>query len=83
MVFSLVFSEVLVSGEHEHDCIGADCPICLQISAVRDFLKLLKMAYISLGLAVFAVLIAPVFSKSAKFKAYYISPIMLKVRINA
>jgi len=42
--FSVVFAEPMAAEEHDHDCTGAACPVCLHIQAGGSYLKLLKTA---------------------------------------
>jgi hypothetical protein len=82
IAFSVVFTETLISAEHDHDCTGEGCPVCLQIEAAKCFLKNLKLAVIGLFF-----LFCLLFSVKINIKpAYFIpslSPVTLKVRFNS
>jgi len=82
IAFSVVFAETLTAAEHDHDCIGKGCPVCLRIEAAECFLKILKVAGICLSLAACSVFPAQFLKKPAELVAYP-SPVSLKVRFNA
>lgn len=80
---SIVFTEALIAGEHDHNCIGEGCPVCSQIEAAQCFLETLKLAAIVLFFAVcpaFAVRAVPQYTAS---DAIPFSPVALKVRFNS
>jgi hypothetical protein len=83
MAFSFFFAETLIADDHDHDCIGEGCPICLGTETVNNFIKNLKMG----GLAVFLVgcpmFLAQMPKKIAVFAIFLDSPIDLKVRFNS
>jgi len=76
--FAVVLSETLST--RDHDCIGADCTICLLIKAVDNFLKTLKFTGFMFN--VFLLLLACVIKRFTGFNAYRLSPVALKVRFN-
>ncbi|MCL1958437.1 MAG: hypothetical protein FWF68_02420 [Spirochaetes bacterium] len=82
IAFSVVFTETLTASEHDHDCTGEDCPICLQIKAAKCFLKNLKLALIGLFFAVCLVSSAQIHTNHAYFIPL-LSPVALKVRFNS
>ena len=45
----MVFSSVFIILEHEHDCSGADCPICCLIHQAQDNLTCLGLGENSVG----------------------------------
>jgi len=79
---SIVFTVVLTAAEHNHDCIGENCTICLQIKAANNFLKTLK--FIRIGLFLFAFF-AYLFTTIQKYTCcnIYLSQVALKIRINS
>jgi len=80
--FAVIFAES-ISADHDHDCIGTDCPICLLIEAGNNFLKVLKLSGLLL-LAAFLVYFTHVFyNKYVWLNACHLSPILLKVRFNS
>jgi len=81
VAFSVICAETLTAAEHDHDCIGEGCPVCLRIEAAECFLKTLKVAGICLSLAACSVFTAQFHKKPAELAAYP-SPVLLKVRFN-
>jgi len=81
IAFSVVFTETLTAAEHDHDCTGEDCPICLQIEAAKCFLKNLKQAVIGLFLT-FCLLFSVKIRKEYACFIPFLSPVALKVRFN-
>ena len=82
MVFSIVFTEFFAADDHEHDCIGEGCPICLQIQTAAYFLKILKMAGITVFSAFVLVFLIKIPLKHTDFTPCPHSSVTLKVRIN-
>jgi len=82
-VFSVIFTEALIAGEHDHDCIGEGCPICLQIAAANNFHRALKLASLFTFFAVFLAGRAALQKKYTEFIFYLLSPVKLKVRFNS
>jgi len=80
---SVVFTEPLIAAGHDHDCMGEDCPICLQIEAAECFLKTLKLAEISLFLTACSLLFVQFHKKYACLIFCFLSPVTLKVRFNS
>ena len=78
LVISVIFSEALVSGSHDHDCIGTNCPICLQIEMARG-LKLAGIVLFFISCPVFSAVIPKIYTG---LYDYSISPVILKVRFN-
>jgi len=78
LVISVVFAETLITGSHDHDCTGMNCPICLQIEMAKSLkLAIITLSFISCLLS--SVLIPKI---CAGLYDYSLSPIMLKVRFN-
>jgi hypothetical protein len=82
IAFSVVFTETLISAEHDHDCTGEGCPVCLQIEAAKCFLKNLKLAVIGLLFSICLLFSVQVRIKPACFIPL-LSPVALKVRFNS
>jgi hypothetical protein len=82
MIFSFVFSEVLIAEEHDHDCIGEGCPSCLLIEIANNFLKSLKLGGLAVFLAVSPALVVLSFQKYTEIIHCGFSPVTLKVRFN-
>ena len=83
IVFSVFFTENLAAGEHDHDCIGEGCPVCLQIEIANNFLKTLKTAGLVMFLTVLLMSPAQTLHKLSEIAPLSYSPIMLKVRFNS
>jgi len=83
IAFSAIFAETLIADDHDHDCIGEGCPVCLCIEAAECFLKTLKLAGIGLFLASCSVFSVQFQKKPAEFTACLLSPVSLKVRFNS
>jgi hypothetical protein len=81
--FSTFFSETTICSDHDHDCIGEGCPICLQIETADNFLNTLKLASIYFLLMACFVFFAFSPKKHACFNIYFLSLIGLKVRFNS
>jgi hypothetical protein len=79
---AVVFTETLSADNHDHDCIGSNCPICLIIESGHNFLKTLKSISFLLS-AAFLLFFTRVFKRYIKPNAYPHSPIALKVRFNS
>jgi len=78
LVISVVFAEALITGSHNHDCTGANCPICLRIEMAKS-LKLASIALFFITCPAFSALIPKIY---AGFYYNSISPVLLKVRFN-
>ncbi len=81
--FSAFFSETTICSDHDHDCIGEGCPICLQIETADNFLNTLKLAGIYFFLAACFVFFAFSPKRHAGFNIYFLSLVGLKVRFNS
>jgi hypothetical protein len=84
IAFAIFFSETLAAAELDHDCIGEEhgCLICLQIEAINNFLKTLKIAGIIVFFAGYLVFSAQTFQRHMGFITYLYSPVALKIRLN-
>jgi hypothetical protein len=82
VIFSVVFSETVIAGEHDHDCIGEGCPFCLLIETANNLLKSLKLAGLLCFLTACTVFAALAFQKYAKISPCVFSPVALKIRFN-
>jgi len=80
--FTIVFTETLSAADHNHDCIGSDCPICLVIEAGHNFLKTLKFTCL-LFFAAFLTFSAHILTRNTRLNAFSLSPVTLKVRFNS
>jgi hypothetical protein len=83
MVFSLVFAEIVIADEPDHDCAGEGCPFCLIIETTHNFLKSLKFAALAVFLTVCPVFLIQTPPKYTDFPLSLYSPVALKVRFNS
>jgi hypothetical protein len=83
IAFSVLFAESLIADEHDHDCIGEGCPICLQIETTNNLLRTLKLAGLFCFLFVCTVFLSLTFQKYTEITICVFSPIALKVRFNS
>jgi hypothetical protein len=82
IAFSILFAELVIADDHDHDCIGEGCPFCLQIETTNNLLKTLKLAGLFYFLTVCTVFISLAFQKYTEITICAFSPIALKVRFN-
>jgi len=83
VVLSVIFTASLTAAEHNHNCTGEDCPICLLIEAAQSFLRNLKFAGIAFVLSVCLLFFTRSIIKNAVLIFYHLSPVTLKVRFNS
>jgi hypothetical protein len=77
-----LFSETVVSIQPDHDCCGADCPVCLLMQRVENFFRQLKNAVFHAGFPVTAFLMTTFILNRASFLFVPMSAVRLKVKIN-
>ena len=81
VAFSLL-AQIYIIIQANHDCIGADCPICQQIHNMKVLMKQIGTAVI----AVFAVFMAMSLTlppmSNIFFDIFSVNPIVLKVKMN-
>jgi len=80
--FTLVFTEALSANNHDHDCIGSECPVCPIIEAGHNFIKTLQFIG-SLSIAAFLTFFAHISKRYTGLNVYALSPVTLKVRFNS
>ncbi|MDR1802932.1 MAG: hypothetical protein LBQ94_04940 [Treponema sp.] len=78
LVISVVFTETLIPGSHDHDCMGTNCLICLRIEMAKN-LKLASIILLFVTCPAFSALIPKI---DTGLYGYSISPVLLKVRFN-
>ena len=83
ITFSVVFAENLAAGEIDHDCMGENCPVCLNIETAKGFLNTLKSAGSFSSLTSHLVFTSTIPENNAEYNIYPNSPIALKVRFNS
>ncbi len=80
-VFVMMFSLFVIASEADHDCSGADCPICEMIAVCRNILKTLSGAVVALA-ALFSAFCAVMrLVPLCKNGAGTETPISLKVKL--
>lgn len=82
LAFSLIFSCLVIVGEADHDCSGADCEICLVVSACVNFLRGAIPCALVLSFGLFSA-----FGKSAPLLLRSVlragtTPVILKVKLS-
>jgi len=82
IVFSVISAETLIASEHDHDCTGEGCPVCLQIEIVKCFLRTFNLIVFFSFLAAFHEFFAAVYRVFNGFFHYIFSLVTLKVRFN-
>ncbi|MDR2729863.1 MAG: hypothetical protein LBB81_03075 [Treponema sp.] len=83
IAISVVFTEAVIAAVYDHGCTGEGCPVCMQIETAQSFLKAIKLAGISLVLAVCLVFSGQSHRKSAESIPCLFSPVVLKDRFNS
>ncbi|MDR0320670.1 MAG: hypothetical protein LBI28_04135 [Treponema sp.] len=83
IVFSVVFAEVVIADDLDHDCAGEGCPLCLTIETVHNFIRNLKLGGTAIFLVVCPMFLAQTPPQSAEFAFSLNSPVALKVRFNS
>ena len=78
LVMSVIFAETLITGSHDHDCIGTNCPICLRIEIAKN-IKLASLTLLFINCLLSSALIPKIYTELCD---YSLSPVMLKVRFN-
>ena len=76
-----VLSVAFVISHSDHECIGEQCEICLQISHITNILKQLRAAVFSIAVFITAVLTAMLAAYDNR-TPYFVTPISLKVKMN-
>ncbi|MDR2717680.1 MAG: hypothetical protein LBB89_06405 [Treponema sp.] len=82
IAFSVIFAAVLTAADHEHDCTGEGCPVCLHIEAAQYFLKTLKLSGVGLLLVLYSAFLSQT-APDTTLVVYPFSQIALKVRFNS
>jgi hypothetical protein len=79
IAFSVVFAELVIADDLEHDCTGEGCPFCLTIETVNNFIKNLKLAALAVFLA-FSFLHCSLLPAHCSLLPTH-TPVALKVRL--
>jgi len=77
---AVAFTGTLSAGNHDHNCIGSECPVCLVIEAGRYFFNTL-MLIVFLSYTALLSFNAFLFILTPHVCAF--SPVTLKVRLNS
>lgn len=81
-VTAALFAENHSLAAFDHDCSGADCPICILIQTAENFLRHLKNALFQPAFQAGILLITVIVSKRVFFSFIPQSPVWLKVKMN-
>ena len=82
-VFVMLFSQVFVIAEADHDCSGEDCPVCETVAVIGNFFKELSIIgclAFACAATVFAV-IRSLFTRNETRSVF--SLITLKVKLSS
>jgi len=77
---AVVFTGTLSAANHDHDCIGSECPVCLIIEAGSNFHNALKLTGVLFFTAAITAAVC-IFFLIPQVRAF--SPVALKVRFNS
>jgi len=82
IIFTVVFTETILAGhqDHDHDCMGKGCLICLLIKTVNNFLKPIGIVLLFTGCL---VLCGRILNGDTGLNTFALSPVALKVRFNS
>lgn len=82
LAFSLIFSCLVIVGEADHDCSGADCEICLIVSACVNFLRGALPCALVLALGLFSAFgkAAPLLHRTVLRAG--VTPVILRVKLS-
>ena len=82
VLFVVLYSVFFIAAESHHDCIGENCPICLQIQVYENTLKTLSSA--AAVTAASAILYVAFFIIKTYITRPFVSatPISLKVKLS-
>ena len=81
IAFSLL-TQIFIITHTNHDCLGADCPICKQINNMKTLAKQICAAVIAVS-AIFITLSLTLPSANYTFfDIFFANPIALKVKMN-
>jgi len=81
-LFLLVSAEMLLFTAFDHECIGVNCPICMQAATIKNFLQTILLASIALFLVNLITYSAKTNSNFSEPHFSYLSPVILKTRFN-
>ncbi|MDR2051931.1 MAG: hypothetical protein LBP80_00810 [Treponema sp.] len=77
-----VFLFTVISVHPEHECHGADCPVCLLIQRTEFFFRQLRCAVFHAAFPVVALLMMALVLNRVFFFFIPLSAVRLKVKIN-
>lgn len=81
-LFVVLYSNIYIVVEADHECVGDNCPICCQINACQNTLKHLDLGvHTAATAAVFVYMICSGVSISAYFIQHY-TLVSLKVKLS-
>jgi hypothetical protein len=82
LALAALSAEIFVFTHLDHDCIGENCSVCLQIETAQSLLKGLGFVIIAASLAGLSSGANLIVKKVAYCSAYLTSPIILNVKSN-
>jgi hypothetical protein len=83
IAFSVVFAEVVIADDIDHDCMGEGCPFCLGIETVHNFFKSLELGTLAVFLSACPVFLTQTPRTFTGFLLSLHSPVALKIRLNS
>jgi len=81
LALAALSAETFVFTHLDHDCVGADCPVCLQIEIAQNVLKGLGIAFVAASLAGFTLHINGKVRKASFFIRLF-TPVALNIKSN-
>lgn len=81
-ILTLFLSITFIGTHTEHVCTGQDCGICVQLQSAKSLLKQLGNAIIGTAFVYTILFFAQTISNSFANNISFLTPILLKVRMN-
>ncbi|MDR1956831.1 MAG: hypothetical protein LBQ30_08265 [Treponema sp.] len=82
LVCAVLLSERFIAAHRDHDCCGAECPICLLIQGAAHFSRQLKSAAGYSGFALRVRMTSLLGVRVGLVKYIPLSPVRLNVKMN-
>jgi hypothetical protein len=83
VALAAVFSEAFVFSHIDHDCIGEDCPVCLQIETALNLLEGLGLLSAITLFCVLKLYSRFVIKKINSICIALMTPVTLKIKLNS
>ena len=81
VLFSMLFSTYIIASDAHHDCIGEECPICVQMHVAQNIVNKLSTAIIITAAVLFLCVALHICSYAYEHIIVEKSPIRLKVKM--